>query len=528
MIRVLGTELNQWDVGRYISVTNSEADHVHLANKGDSRAVIMEIVASQVKIPDYLLQSGKQICAYAVRDGVTVEREVFFVHRRERPENYVYEDDQRNYIYSLIDDVKDAVALAKDTAKSIADALASGALNGVDGITPHIGGNGNWYIGDIDTGVPAKGGVEKTPLKVQLFGDSATSETWAGSKWPSKLAGLLPEYALEIKNHAVGGNTLIHWAVGGLNKGVAWQIGLDAPTVGVQESGGAESTNIYNPIDPEADLVIVFAGSNDWGGGGAVDIIGDKSELFRETSAVAMEKSNLGNSGITTDGKVYTGVGTKYSVDYYSVNAGGKYRIYGNSVRYQIALPLGAFSTSVPANGVIGTVIPELENTENAVTDYDFQFTAPSDGYILIARTTDFPGLSVEAAVAPLNIGCIYGAVRHIAETAAAKAPATKLLFLTPMQRYSVADAAREVDPTTGNAIGAGGYQLVEVVDAIKEACGYYGIPCVDAYRTLGFNRANFKPGGSFTGDGLHPNADGDQRIAEMVANAIRSIFGGV
>ena len=28
---------------------------------------------------------------------------------------------------------------------------------GSDGITPHIGGNGNWYIGDTDTGLPSRG-----------------------------------------------------------------------------------------------------------------------------------------------------------------------------------------------------------------------------------------------------------------------------------------------------------------------------------------------------------------------------------
>lgn len=28
---------------------------------------------------------------------------------------------------------------------------------GADGVTPHIGGNGNWFIGDTDTGVPATG-----------------------------------------------------------------------------------------------------------------------------------------------------------------------------------------------------------------------------------------------------------------------------------------------------------------------------------------------------------------------------------
>lgn len=36
------------------------------------------------------------------------------------------------------------------------DAGAAGK-DGTDGITPHIGGNGNWYIGDDDTGKPSRG-----------------------------------------------------------------------------------------------------------------------------------------------------------------------------------------------------------------------------------------------------------------------------------------------------------------------------------------------------------------------------------
>ncbi len=39
--------------------------------------------------------------------------------------------------------------------------VAKGAKGdpGKDGVTPHIGTNGNWYIGDIDTGIPATGPV---------------------------------------------------------------------------------------------------------------------------------------------------------------------------------------------------------------------------------------------------------------------------------------------------------------------------------------------------------------------------------
>lgn len=32
-----------------------------------------------------------------------------------------------------------------------------GRVVGYDGITPHIGENGNWFLGDTDTGVKAKG-----------------------------------------------------------------------------------------------------------------------------------------------------------------------------------------------------------------------------------------------------------------------------------------------------------------------------------------------------------------------------------
>ena len=49
----------------------------------------------------------------------------------------------------------ETLALAKKyTEESL---LGAGALKGQDGITPHIGANGNWFIGDEDTGVSAGG-----------------------------------------------------------------------------------------------------------------------------------------------------------------------------------------------------------------------------------------------------------------------------------------------------------------------------------------------------------------------------------
>ena len=123
MIEIVGSELNQWDVGRCVKITGIEAEYAHFANKGDSKAVIMGIVDIDAKIPDFLLQSGKQLCVYAVKDGITLESKTFYVKHRERPENYVYEDDQRNYIYELINKaetvIEGASAAFEDAALAV-------------------------------------------------------------------------------------------------------------------------------------------------------------------------------------------------------------------------------------------------------------------------------------------------------------------------------------------------------------------------------------------------------------------------
>lgn len=47
--------------------------------------------------------------------------------------------------------------LQSATNAALAQAKASGEFDGADGTTPHIGDNGNWYLGDTDTGKPSRG-----------------------------------------------------------------------------------------------------------------------------------------------------------------------------------------------------------------------------------------------------------------------------------------------------------------------------------------------------------------------------------
>ena len=118
MIQITGPQLTQWDVGRSVSVSNSDATHVHFANQGDSKAVIMQIENGTAKIPEYLLQTGKALLAYAVLNGVTLESKTFAVCKRAKPTNYVYEDDERNYIYELLTNSLAATAAANQAAEN--------------------------------------------------------------------------------------------------------------------------------------------------------------------------------------------------------------------------------------------------------------------------------------------------------------------------------------------------------------------------------------------------------------------------
>ena len=140
MIEINGSALTQWDVGRSVKITGIEVEYAHFANKGDSKAVVVGVVDIDAKIPDFLLQTGKELCVYAVKDGITVESKTFYVKKRERPENYVYEEDQRNYIYELITDAEKAAESANQAADRANEAAAKVeeyiAAGGIDGFSP--------------------------------------------------------------------------------------------------------------------------------------------------------------------------------------------------------------------------------------------------------------------------------------------------------------------------------------------------------------------------------------------------------
>lgn len=190
------SELWQWDTGRTLAV-DADCSQVHFSNKVFGRSIDVDVVGGAAIIPDVLLQTDKDLNVWAFvgtsESGYTKISKTFKVNRRNKPADYVFTQTDQMTLQTIqrqIGDLADLTTEAKDTlVAAINEAARTGGgagsmdlrvaggyvqysrdggmtwtnliamaeLKGADGITPTIGSNGNWYLGDTDTGKPSRG-----------------------------------------------------------------------------------------------------------------------------------------------------------------------------------------------------------------------------------------------------------------------------------------------------------------------------------------------------------------------------------
>lgn len=178
-------ELWQFDTGRTLAV-DADCSQVHFSNKVFGRSIDVDVAGGVAIIPDILLQTDKDLNVWAfvgtAENGYTKISKTFKVNRRNKPADYVFTPVEQTTIAeiaAIAQSVRDdADAGLFDGAQGPAGQIgpvgpqgpkgdagpkgetgATGAAgaNGKDGITPTIGDNGNWYLGDTDTGKPSQG-----------------------------------------------------------------------------------------------------------------------------------------------------------------------------------------------------------------------------------------------------------------------------------------------------------------------------------------------------------------------------------
>lgn len=228
----------QWDTGRRLRVGSGvDQIHYQNRALGRSVDVDVGADGTAI-IPDELLQDCHTLTAYAyVTDDTgayTMVQQDFIVHKRAKPAGYVYTPTDQMTLQTIqrqIGDLADLTTEAKDTlVAAINEAARSGGgagsmdlrvadgyiqystdrgstwtnliavaelkgaagtpgndgTNGKDGVdgkpgapgaagvTPHIGDNGNWYLGSTDTGKPSRGekGEKGDPGKDGVNGET--------------------------------------------------------------------------------------------------------------------------------------------------------------------------------------------------------------------------------------------------------------------------------------------------------------------------------------------------------------------
>lgn len=106
--------------------------------------------ATEAWVRDGFQPKDNYLTAADIVDDLTTDR-------TDRPLSAAMGMELRNAQRNLEDNKLDASALPTAINTALAEAKKSGAFDGADGITPHIGANGNWWIGNTDTGVTAQG-----------------------------------------------------------------------------------------------------------------------------------------------------------------------------------------------------------------------------------------------------------------------------------------------------------------------------------------------------------------------------------
>ena len=156
----------QWDIDRKLIVEDASISEVHFCNQTDNYSLVcktyIEDGLNLVNVPNILLQNDWRINVYAYDSNYTKFSEQFDVIRRCKPEDYVYtETEILNY-------------------NTLSDRITKIEEGG--GITPTIGENGNWFLGNVDTNKPSRGEKGETGARGEKGADGATGATGADGK----------------------------------------------------------------------------------------------------------------------------------------------------------------------------------------------------------------------------------------------------------------------------------------------------------------------------------------------------------
>lgn len=284
-------------------------------------------------------------------------------------------------IKTLIDGLSsgklDASKLTEAINTALAQAKASGAFDGADGLTPHIGANGNWYLGTTDTGVKAQG----------RDGDPGPAATFEITGATALAYGAAPTVTEASDSTAQARKYVV-----GIPQGKTPVEGVDYWTPETQEKIvqqviAALGTPVFGRVDADNNIIL----SGDLADGtytvkyedaeGNVTTIGtinsatpeEVTEIIKNWIAgVKLSKTDNTYETVSTDENSATN--TYYASEHIAVDAGAEYKIVFVNTEWQTA--------SVCVYDASGSLIqyqPDVLKIEKLVDRAEYAISLPDN-----------------------------------------------------------------------------------------------------------------------------------------------------
>jgi lysophospholipase L1-like esterase len=114
-----------------------------------------------------------------------------------------------------------------------------------------------------------------------------------------------------------------------------------------------------------------------------------------------------------------------------------------------------------------------------------------------------------------------YGALKILCEGLMKKYLGKPIVFFTPIKRFQ-ASRWPYYEPN------AHGKTLEDYANAIKEVCGYYGIPVLDLYNECMLNPLIPEVKEAYIPDGVHPNIHGHKILARRITGYLKQLADGI
>ena len=218
--------------------------------KGDGGNTVTQLLIDPQSLDNSTTENyGMVAMLYFSEDGSKVSVEYISTTKSTEDSDYLYKADVNSFDFELgSEKVNSIVSIEKISSEGLVDTYrilftdgsyfdytvtngAAGAAGaaGANGTTPHIGENGNWFIGDTDTGVKAEG----------KDGDAGSgSALTVVSVEKSATNGLVDTYTITFSDNSTATFTVTNGADGADGKD-----GAD----GVDGEDGKDGENGYTP-----------------------------------------------------------------------------------------------------------------------------------------------------------------------------------------------------------------------------------------------------------------------------------------